>query len=73
MKKILRVLKKAIKNLLLHLVSLKMVSWQTKIFVYFDAQLCEWCNGESLVTEYSKGNKTIPEKVATTRIEDGQK
>ena len=24
-------------------------------------------------TEYSKGNKTIPEKVATTRTEDGQK
>jgi len=24
-------------------------------------------------TEYSKGNKTIPEKVAATRAEDGQK
>ena len=24
-------------------------------------------------TEYSKGNKTIPEKVATTRTEDGHK
>ena len=24
-------------------------------------------------TEYSKGNKTIPEKVATTRTEDGYK
>ena len=24
-------------------------------------------------TEYSKGNETIPEKVATTRIEDGHK
>ena len=24
-------------------------------------------------TEYCKGNKTIPEKVATTRTEDGQK
>jgi len=24
-------------------------------------------------TEYSKGNKTVPEKVATTRTEDGQK
>ena len=24
-------------------------------------------------TEYSKGNKTVPEKVATTRTEDGHK
>jgi hypothetical protein len=24
-------------------------------------------------TEYSKGNKTVPGKVATTRIEDGHK
>jgi len=24
-------------------------------------------------TEHSKGNKTVPEKVATTRTEDGQK
>jgi len=24
-------------------------------------------------TEYSKGNKTVPERVATTRTEDGQK
>ena len=24
-------------------------------------------------TEHSKGNKTVPEKVATTRSEDGQK
>ena len=24
-------------------------------------------------TERSKGNKTVPEKVATTRTEDGQK
>ena len=24
-------------------------------------------------TEHSKGNKTVPEKVATTRIEDGHK
>jgi len=24
-------------------------------------------------TEHSRGNKTIPEKVATTRTEDGQK
>jgi hypothetical protein len=24
-------------------------------------------------TEHSKGNKTVPEKVATTRTEDGEK
>ena len=29
--------------------------------------------GKNGSTEYSKGNKTIPEKVATTRTEDGQK
>jgi len=29
--------------------------------------------GKNGSTEYSEGNKTIPEKVATTRTEDGQK
>ena len=29
--------------------------------------------GKNRSTEYSKGNKTIPEKVATTRTEDGHK
>ena len=29
--------------------------------------------GKNGSTEYSKGNKTIPEKVAATRTEDGQK
>ena len=29
--------------------------------------------GKNGSTEYSKGNKTIPEKVATTRTEDGHK
>ena len=29
--------------------------------------------GENRSTEYSKGNKTVPEKVATTRTEDGHK
>ena len=29
--------------------------------------------GKNSSTEYSKGNKTIPEKVATTRTEDGHK
>ena len=29
--------------------------------------------GKNRSTEYSKGNKTVPEKVATTRTEDGQK
>ena len=29
--------------------------------------------GKNGSTEYSKGNKTVPEKVATTCTEDGQK
>ena len=29
--------------------------------------------GENGSTEHSRGNKTVPEKVATTRTEDGQK
>ena len=29
--------------------------------------------GKNGSTEYSEGNKTIPEKVATTRTEDGHK
>ena len=29
--------------------------------------------GKTGSTEHSKGNKTVPEKVATTRTEDGQK
>ena len=28
--------------------------------------------GENGSTEYSKGNKTVPEEVATTHTEDGQ-
>jgi hypothetical protein len=29
--------------------------------------------GKNWGTEHSKGNKRVPEKVATTRTEDGQK
>jgi hypothetical protein len=29
--------------------------------------------GKNWGTEHSEGNKTVPEKVATTRTEDGQK
>jgi len=29
--------------------------------------------GENWSTEHRKGNKTVPEKVATTRTEDGHK
>ena len=29
--------------------------------------------GKKGSTEHSKGNKTVPEKVATTRTEDGHK
>ena len=29
--------------------------------------------GKNRSTEYSKGNKTVPEKVAAARTEDGQK
>ena len=31
------------------------------------------CVRENVSTEHSKGNKTVPEKVATTRTEDGHK
>ena len=30
-------------------------------------------SGKNGSKEHSKGNKTVPEKVATTRIEDGHK
>ena len=30
-------------------------------------------SGKNGSTEHSKGNETVPEKVATTRTEDGQK
>ena len=32
--------------------------------------MCQGINGS---TEHTKGNKTVPEKVATTRTEDGNK
>ena len=34
---------------------------------------CVECLGKNGSTEHSKGNKTIPEKVATARTEDGHK
>jgi len=33
----------------------------------------QYIRGKNGSTEYSKGNKTVPEKVATTSTEDGQK
>ena len=38
-----------------------------------DKEKNQCIRGKNGSTEYSKGNKTIPEKVATTRTEDGQK
>jgi len=38
-----------------------------------DKEKNQCIRGKNGRTEHSKGNKTIPEKVATTRTEDGQK
>ena len=38
-----------------------------------DKQKNRCIRGKNGSTEHSKGNKTVPEKVATTRTEDGQK
>ena len=38
-----------------------------------DKEKYQCIRGKNRSTEYSKGNKTIPEKVATTRTEDGHK
>jgi len=38
-----------------------------------DKEKNQCVRGKNGSTEYSKGNKTVPEKVATTRTEDGQK
>ena len=38
-----------------------------------DKEKNQCIRGKNRSTEYSKGNKTIPEKVATTRTEDGHK
>jgi len=38
-----------------------------------DKEKNQCIRGEKGSTEHSKGNKTVPEKVATTRTEDGQK
>ena len=38
-----------------------------------DKEKNQCIRGKKRSTEYSKGNKTIPEKVATTRTEDGHK
>ena len=38
-----------------------------------DKEKNQCIRGKNRITEYSKGNKTIPEKVATTRTEDGHK
>jgi len=38
-----------------------------------DKEKNQCIRGENGSTEHSKGNKTVSEKVATTRIEDGQK
>jgi len=38
-----------------------------------DKEKNQCIRGKNESTEHSKGNKTVPEKVAATRIEDGQK
>ena len=38
-----------------------------------DKEKYQCIRGKNGSTEHSKGNKTVPEKVATTRTEDGQK
>ena len=38
-----------------------------------DREMNQCSRKKNRSTEYSKGNKTIPEKVATTRTEDGHK
>jgi len=38
-----------------------------------DKEKNQCIRGKNGSTEHSKGNKTIPVKVATTRTEDGQK
>jgi hypothetical protein len=38
-----------------------------------DKEKNQCIRGKSGNTEYSKGNKTVPVKVATTRTEDGHK
>jgi hypothetical protein len=48
------------------------LSWRIK-----ESRLCILVSVQNIVneysTEYSIGNKTVPEKVATTRTEDGHK
>jgi len=41
------------------------------IKLYKENNQCIW--GKNGSSEHSKGNKTVPEKVATTRTEDGHK
>jgi len=38
-----------------------------------DKEKNQCIRGKNGSTEHSKGNKTVPEKVATSRSEDGQK
>ena len=38
-----------------------------------DTEKNQCIRGKNGSTEHSKGNKTVPEKVATTRTEDGHK
>ena len=38
-----------------------------------DKEKNQCIRGENVSTEHSKGNKAVPEKVATTRTEDGHK
>ena len=38
-----------------------------------DKEKNQYIRGKNGSTEHSKGNKTVPEKVATTRTEDGHK
>ena len=48
---------------------LRHLLWITKL----DKEKNQCSRGKNGSTEHSKGNKTLPEKVATTRTEDGHK
>jgi hypothetical protein len=63
-------------------VNTKLHLYEHKILTHFrhllgitklDKEKNQCIRGKNWGTEHSKGNKTVPEKVATTRTEDGQK
>jgi hypothetical protein len=47
--------------------------FETHGITKLDKEKNQCIGGKNWGTEHSKGNKTVPEKAATTRTEDGQK